>query len=91
MVLALPARGGRVGEIGEERAVRRVQPRDLVGQPRCRVQQLSVDVELPLLPCIVADSDRRAVAPPAQVRQLALGEITLATEAEHDLEVLPAA
>ena len=51
-----------------------------------RVEQLAVDVELCLAPGAVADPDGRRVAPPAQVRQLALGEVVLAADPVHDLQ-----
>ena len=41
-----------------------------------------------LVPRAVADPDRSAVAPALEVRQLALGEVVLAADAEHDLQRL---
>ena len=58
---------------------------DLVGQPVGGVEQLAVDVELALVPRAVADAHRCAVAPAGQVRELALGQVVLAADAEHDL------
>ena len=80
-------RGG-VGEVDEERRVARARvPVELLGEPVRRVEQLAVDVELALVPRAVADPHRRAVAPARQVRELALGEVVLAADAEHDLQV----
>ena len=58
-----------------------------------RVEQLAVDVELGLAPGAVADPHGARVAPAAQVRELALGEVVLAADAVHDLQraVPPAA
>ena len=64
-----------------------VAPFDHVGQPGGRAEQLAVDVELALVPGAVADADRLAVPPPGEVRELALGEVVLAPDAEHDLEI----
>ena len=52
-----------------------------------RAEQLAVDVELALPPRAVADADRRRPPPAGQVRQLALGQVALAADAEHDLQV----
>ena len=60
---------------------------ELVREAVRGVEQLAVDVELALVPRAVADAHRRAVAPPGEVRQLALGEVALAADAEHDLQV----
>ena len=51
-----------------------------------RVEQLAVDVELGLVPGAVADPHRARVAPAAQVRQLALGQVVLAADPVHDLQ-----
>ena len=90
LVLLTPARGGGVGEIGEEAAGGRAEPLELLGESVHRVEQLAVDVDLALVPGAVADAHGRAVAPTAQVRQLALGEVAFATDAEHDLQVVAA-
>src|SRR6516165_1410532 len=55
------------------------------------VEQLAVDVELGLVPGPVADPHRRRVAPPAQVRKLALAEVMLTADAVHDLQRAPPA
>ena len=52
-----------------------------------RAEQLSVDVELPLAPGTVADPHRGGLPPARQVRQLPLGQVVLAADAEHDLQV----
>ena len=52
-----------------------------------RAEQLSVDVELALAPRAVADPHRGGLAPARQVRQLPLGQVPLAADAEHDLQV----
>src|SRR5205085_4871736 len=46
----------------------------------------AVDVELRLVPRAVADADRARVAPAAQVRERALGQVVLAADAVHDLQ-----
>ena len=51
-----------------------------------RVEQLAVDVELPLTPRSVADPDGRGIAPAPQVGELTLGQVVLAPDAVHDLE-----
>ena len=62
-------------------------PLDHVGQTGGGVEQLAIDVELALVPCAVADPDGLAASPAGQMRELPLGEVVLATDAEHDLEV----
>ena len=82
-----PARGGGVGARDEEPlACRRRWSGQLVGEPQCGAEQLAVDVDLALVPGAVADPHRPAVAPALEVRQLALGEVVLAADAEHDLQ-----
>ena len=55
---------------------------------RCTaLEQLAVDVELTLAPRAVAHAHRRRSSPARQVRQLALGQVALAADAEHDLQV----
>ncbi len=53
-----------------------------------RAEQLSVDVELALAPRIVADPHRRGLPPPRQVGKLAFGQVPLAADSEHDLQVV---
>ena len=66
----------------------RRSPRSIsVGQPGGRVEQLAVDVELALVPRTVADPHGTAVPPSGEMRQLALGQVVLAADAEHDLQV----
>ena len=84
---SVPAGGGPVGQIGQELPGGRRHPVDLVGEPDGGVEQLAVDVELALVPGAVADPHRGAVPPAAEVLQLPLGEIALAADAEHDLQV----
>ena len=52
-----------------------------------RTEELSVDVELALIPGTVADAHRSAGTPSSQVVELALAQITLATDSEHDLNI----
>ena len=59
----------------------------VVRQPVHRVEQLSVHVQLPLTPGAVAHTHGRGVAPTREVRELALGEVVFAADAEHDLQV----
>ena len=60
---------------------------DAVGQPMHGAQQLSVDVELALAPGPVADPNGCRPAPALQVGQLPFGQVPLAADPEHDLEV----
>ena len=50
-------------------------------------EQFAVDVELALVPGAVADPNGGGVSPALQVRQLPLGQVPFATDAEHDLQV----
>ena len=50
-------------------------------------EQLAVDVELALAPGAVADPHRGGLPPALEVGQLALGQVPLTTDAEHDLQV----
>jgi hypothetical protein len=84
-----PPAGSGVGGGGEELPGDRVEFAELVDQPLSGAEQLAVDVELPLPPRAVADPDRAAVPPPGQVRQFPFGQVPLATDAEHDLQVRP--
>ena len=81
-----PAPRGGVREIGDEPLDLRVELAELLAVQVQRVEQLAVDVELGLAPGAVADPDRGGVAPAAQVRQLALGEVVLAADPVHDLQ-----
>ena len=64
-------------------------PVELVGEPGGGVEQLAVDVELALVPGAVADPHRGSCPrQPAEVGQLALGQVALAADAEHDLQVV---
>src|SRR5215218_5589302 len=81
-----PAGGGLVGEPRRELLDLGVQLPELLAVEVERVEQLPVDVELRLAPRAVADAHRARVAPPAQVRQLALREVVLAADPVHDLE-----
>jgi len=56
-----------------------------------RAEQLSVDVDLALVPGAVARPYRAAVPPAREVAQLALGEVVFAAHPEHDLQVAAAA
>jgi hypothetical protein len=51
-----------------------------------RVQQLAEHVELGLGPGPVPHPHGTGVAPSAQMRQLALGQVVLAADAVHDLQ-----
>ena len=79
-----PCRG--VGEVGHERLDLGMEVAQLLAVEPERVEQLAVDVQLHLVPCAVAHSDRRRFAPAAQVRKLALGEVVLASDPVHDLK-----
>src|SRR5438105_14130631 len=54
------------------------------------IEQLAVDVELPLIPGYVSDSDGAAALPPGEMGQCPLRQVALAPDAEHDLKVAPA-
>ena len=86
----VPAPRGGVGQARRGTScVARARGRSNWSESRCtRVEQLAVDVELALAPRAVADPHRRAVAPARQVGQLPLGEVVLAADAEHDLQVV---
>src|SRR5215218_1585746 len=82
----LPAPGGRAGEVGHEPLDLRVQLAELLPVEPEGVEQLAVDVELDLVPGPVPHAHGRGLAPAAEVRQLALGEVVLAPDPVHDLE-----
>ena len=90
LVLLLPAAGGGVRRGGQEPPRDRVQLAQLLDQPLRGAEQLAVHVQLPLGPRAVAHPHRLAVPPPGQVRQLPLGQVALAADPEHDLQVGPA-
>jgi len=69
------------------RVLATVQLAELVDQPLRGAEQLTIHVELPLEPRAVADPDRAAAPPARQMRQLPLGQVPLAADAEHDLQV----
>ena len=58
-----------------------------VGQSMHGAEQLAVDVELALAPGPVADPNGNGLPPARQVGQLPLGQVVLAADAEHDLQV----
>ncbi len=86
LVLLLPPAGGRVGELGHEALDLRMQLAELLVVEVDGVEELTVDIELGLVPGAVADPHRRRVAPAAQVRERALREVVLAADAVHDLQ-----
>ena len=85
-VLAAPALRGGVGQVCHELLDLGMQIAEALPVEMKRVQQLAVHVELRLVPGAVADAHRARVAPAAQVRQLALGEVVLPADPVHDLE-----
>jgi len=87
LVLFPPPADGGVGGGGEELPGDRVELAELVDQQLGGAEQLAVDVKLPPPPRAVADPDRAAVPPPGQVRQFPFGQVPLAADAEHDLQV----
>jgi hypothetical protein len=87
LVLLPPAGSGGICGRGQEPPGYRVQFAELVDQPLRSAEQLTVHVELPLEPCAVADPDRPAAPPARQMWQLPLGQVPLAANAEHDLQV----
>ena len=84
-----PARRG-VGQAHEERLRLGREIGEGVGEAIDAVEQLAVDIELALRPCTVADAHGRTVPPPGQMQELAFGEIVLAADPEHDLQVVAA-
>src|SRR5262249_2840844 len=78
------------GDLDKEISRWLVQRTQLLAKPASSTQQLSIDVELPLVPGPVADPDRPALAPARHVPQLPLRQIVLTADSEHDLEVHPA-
>src|SRR5680860_392368 len=82
-----PPPGGCVGNLDQELARRGIQNLPLVGEAVSSVQQLTVDINLTLVPGAVTDSYRTAVAPPREMGQRALGQISLSADSEHDLQV----
>ena len=87
----LPLGGRAVGQVRQQPLRRLTQAVNLIRQAQRGVEELAVDVELALVPRAVADPYWPAVAPAAEVGQLAFGEVTFAADAEHDLEVEAAA
>ena len=85
-VLLAPAPRRRVGQVGDEAWISGMQVAEPLAVEVQRVEQLAVDVELGLVPGAVADAHRARVAPAAQVRQLALGQVVLAADPVHDLQ-----
>ena len=81
-----PAPCSGVGEIGDEGLDLRVELAELFPVEVEGVQQLAVDVELYLIPGAVSNPHGRRVAPAAQMRELALGEVVLAADPVHDLQ-----
>jgi hypothetical protein len=66
-----------LGDIRNKSRGRRRQRTHLLPQPVQRAQELAVHVELTLGPGSIADPDRAAPAPAAEVRQLTLGQVAL--------------
>ena len=60
---------------------------EAVRQSVHRAEHFAVDVELALAPGVVADPHRSGMPPAGQVRQRPLGQIPLAADAEHDLQI----
>ena len=50
-------------------------------------EQLAIDVDLALVPRVVTDPDWAGVAPATQMRQLPFGQVLLAADTEHDLQL----
>ena len=51
-------------------------------------EQFAVDVQLALLPGIVADPNGGRLSPALQLRQFPLGQVPFAADAKHDLQVV---
>jgi hypothetical protein len=69
-------------------ARRGVESAEIVREPPRRAQQLAVHIQLPLIPCAVTDAHWTTAAPTRQMVELAFTQVVLATDPEHDLEVL---
>jgi hypothetical protein len=80
-------RCGRV--VGDRRRWDRPLDRieELIGESAHCTEQLAVDVDLTLAPGVVADPHGGGPPPARQVRQFPLGQVPLAADAEHDLQV----
>lgn len=77
---------GRLLGQSEQQVADLVAELDLVAQQPGGEQHLTEDVELALLPRVVADANGRAVTPSTQMVQLVLGEVSLAFQAVDDLQ-----
>lgn len=59
---------------------------DLLGEETRGGEQLTVDIELHLVPCAVSDPDRRALAVPGKMIERMLGHVTLTADAVENLQ-----
>ena len=82
-----PAGCRGVGHLDQEVARHLVEATELIAQAVRRPEEFAVDIELALLPGAIAHAHRAAGTPSRQVIELALAQITLATDSEHDLNI----
>src|SRR5207302_8926480 len=75
LVLLLPLRRRAVGGADEEALHGVVELSEIPLERAGRTHELAVHVDLPLVPCTVADAHRPAVTPSSELRQFALGDI----------------
>src|SRR5262249_51190351 len=87
VIFLLPAARGSLGNLGEELARRFTDAAEVVPEPVGGPHELAVDVDLALVPGPVADTHGAALAPAGQVGKLALGQVLLTPDAEHDLQI----
>lgn len=87
LVGVLPPPGCGIGQADQEPTLGGSELPDLFGQPVDRRKKFSVDVQLDLIPGTVADPHGPAGPPTVEVLEGALGEVPLAFDAEHDLQI----
>src|SRR6266571_2757779 len=87
LVRLLPTCCRRIGNLDQEGACDLIELTELVAEEASRAEELTVDIELALIPGPVADAHRSAGTPSSQVAECALAEVVLAANSEHDLEL----
>ena len=87
LIFLTPSIGRCINYIAQKLAGRVIDAPELRLQKVRGPDQLTVDVELPLVPGGIADANRPAVAPSCKVRDFALGQVVLPTDPEHDLQI----
>src|SRR5690606_31605708 len=84
----LPALAHDLDEAEQELPVALVERTARLAVEICRFEELAIGIELHLLDRAVADANRCRPTVAGKVKQLALGQRTLAGDAVHDLEIL---